>query len=155
MGGFLQIAIYSLLGALVGLFVYVAVRHIKWKANLARKAKALLEDDEPVRSRDEWLEAADKLEREGKYREAIRALYLASLLAFDEHRVARFERRETNWEHLRRIQISPRLPQGLDFLPATQLFDRVWYGHQINGSNDVKSFRFMYQTTMDQLRSKA
>jgi len=154
-GQFIQSAVYILLAALVVVFAVVAFRHIKWKQGLARKAKALLEEDEPVRTRDEWLESADKLESEGRYREAIRALYLACLLAFDERRVARFERRETNWEHLRRIESSPKLPAGLDFRAPTQLFDRAWYGFQVEGSADVARFRAWYAEVMQRLREES
>ncbi|HWA84414.1 MAG TPA: DUF4129 domain-containing protein, partial [Fimbriimonadaceae bacterium] len=101
-------------------------------------------DDEPERTLDEWLELSSSYERDGKYREAVRALYLACLLKFDERNVARFLRSQTNWEHLARIETSPKKPAGLDFRTPTQAFDRIWYGYKVRGPIDVAEFRAWY-----------
>lgn len=143
-GPILIYIVWFLLGAGVLYLLFLAFRHIEWKTKLARKAKAVLEEDEPERTLDEWLAEADALAAKGLYREAVRALYLACLLRFDEHRVARFIRGETNWEHLARIQMSERRPEGLDFRPATQAFDRIWYGKRVRGMEDVEQFRAWY-----------
>ncbi len=132
-----------LIGAVIVLLFY-AIRYIDWKKALTRRAKALVEDDEPERTLDEWLQLADSHTLAGRYREAIRALYLACLLKFDEYNIARFERGETNWEHLNRIQGSVNLPADLDFRTPTQEFDRVWYGKQVRGMSDVELFRGWY-----------
>jgi hypothetical protein len=136
---------WGLLGLGVAYLLYLALRHVRWRNTLARRARAVLEDDEPDRSLDEWLDQADTLAAEGKHREAVRALYLACLLRFDEHRIARFARGETNWEHLARIQASAQLPSDLDFRPPTQAFDRIWYGKLTRGQADVDQFRAWYQ----------
>jgi len=138
-----------LIGVLV--LLYFAVRHINWRNTLTRKAKSLLEDDEPDRTLDEWLQLADHHATAGRYREAVRALYLACLLRFDEADVARFDRSETNWEHLARIEESPKLPTGLDFRTPTQHFDRIWYGYQTKGMADVDQFREWYREFTDVL----
>jgi len=133
-----------LIGAVLTALFYV-IRYLDWRNALTRKTKTLLEEDEPERTLDEWLLLADEHSTSGRYREAVRALYLACLLKFDEHNVARFERGETNWEHLARIQASPNLPNNLDFTEATQRFDRIWYGRQTRGLPDVELFRGWYQ----------
>lgn len=137
---------WALLGLLViGLLVF-AFRHFSWKRTLRRKAMALLEEDEPERTVDEWLVEADRLAAEERYREAVRCLYLACLLRFDEQGIARFDRGETNWEHLRRIQASPKRPADLDFVEPTRHFDVVWYGGQVRGAEDVEKMRSVYET---------
>lgn len=140
----LSFLMWGLLGAVLVTFLYFVFRHFTWQGKLKRKA-ALLDADEPERTLDEWLTLADQLEREGKYREAVRCLYLACLLKFDEHHVARFDRGQTNWEHLKRIDASPAKPAGLEFRPATQAFDRVWYGMIVEGRADVDRFRQWYK----------
>lgn len=144
--------LWTLLGAGVLALAYFAARHINWKKGLGRKAKAVLEEDEPERTVDEWLEAADRLAAEGRYREAVRALYLACLLRFDEYRIARFDRHETNWEHLRRIQKSSQRPADLDFTAPTKAFDRIWYGRETEGLPDVEKFRRWYTETLAVIR---
>ncbi len=154
-GPWLMMVAYGLLGLGLVAFLVFALNKFAWSKRLERRAKALLDEDEPERTVDEWLEMADRLEREGKYREAVRCLYLACLLRLDEARVARFERSQTNWEHLTRIEASPTRPVNLEFREATKAFDQIWYGMRVNGSEDVLRFRVWYRHVLDSVRSKA
>jgi len=151
----LQPLFWGILGAILLFFLYFVFRHFSWKQGLERKAKAMLAEDEPELSRDEYLVEAENLVGHGKYREAVRCLYLASLLAFDEAGIARFVRGQTNWEHLRRIEASEKMPTDLDFQPATQKFDVVWYGMRVNGMEDVGAMRFWYEQVIERVRKKA
>lgn len=144
-GAVFQYFMWSVLAIAVGIFSYFAFRHFQWRRRLARKASAVLDEDEPERSIDEWLALADELESKGEFRKAVRALYLACLLRFDEVRVARFDRGQTNWEHLARIEASPTRPAELDFRAPTKAFDLVWYGHVVRGKEDVQAFRETYR----------
>ena len=155
LGNFVTYFLWTALIIGVLTMLFYTVRYIDWRNALTRKARTLLEDDEPLRTLDQWLELAEEHALAGRYREAVRALYLACLLKFDEHNVARFDRGETNWEHLARIQSSPRLPAGTDFTAATQRFDRVWYGYQVKGQEDVDLFRSWYQQITASLRVPA
>jgi hypothetical protein len=155
-GGFdFSIIMWALLAVLLGIFVFFAARHFNWQKKLRRKASAILEDDEPERSLDEWLEQADLLTKQGRYREAVRCLYLACLLRFDEYGIARFIRGETNWEHLARIERSGKLDGILSFREPTQEFDRIWYGFRVRGLEDVERFRSVYEEITSSLRAKA
>jgi hypothetical protein len=147
--------VWFLLGAAVIAFVVYLLRFVQFGKLRTRKAKAILEEDEPERTLDEWLTLADAYEKEQKYREAVRALYLACLLKFDERNIARFVRAQTNWEHLARIESSPRRPAGVDFRTPTQAFDRVWYGHKVRGAEDVADFRGWYIQISQMLREAA
>ena len=151
----LQYVFWGLLGALLLAFLYFVFRRFQWKQGLERQAKAMLAEDEPERTRDEYLDEADRLTALGKYREAVRCLYLACLLAFDEAGIARFVRGQTNWEHLRRIEESDKKPPDLDFRAPTQKFDVVWYGMKVNGMEDVGAMRFWYEQTVERVRKKA
>jgi len=154
-GQWVVYAIWALLiGSVLALLFYL-VRFLDWRGALTRRAKTLLEEDEPERTLDEWLQLADAHAAAGRYRESVRALYLACLLKFDEHNVARFDRGETNWEHLTRIQASPNRPELIDFTEATQRFDRIWYGFQTRGQPDVDQFRAWYQEISEKLRGVA
>jgi hypothetical protein len=139
-------------GALIAFVVFVA-RKFGWiPASIAGRKRAgggLLEEDEPDRTADEWLLEASRLEREGKFREAVRCLYLACLIRLDEKGIAAFRRGETNWEHLRRIEGSRRRPADLDFRDPTSRFDWIWYGHRVNGPEDVAFFRALYTTILN------
>ncbi len=95
-----------------------------------RVARALLDESDPELTGSEWLESGDALLAQAKYREAVRAFYLASLIKIDDLGISRFIRSETNWNHLFRYDKSIHRPTGLDFRPQTQLFDQIWYGKQ-------------------------
>jgi hypothetical protein len=133
--------------ALIGLVVWLLTQ-FRYHRNLDRKASALLEEDEPERTADEWLELADGLTSQGRYREAVRCLYLACLLRFDEAGISRFERSQTNWEHLARFRASPKRPLAIEFSQETRAFDTVWYGGQVRGIEDVEQFRSWYSDVM-------
>ncbi len=150
-GAGLTYVIWFLLFATTAVLLFLAAKQFSWKKSLTRKAQALLSDDEPERSLDEWLALSHKLESEGRYREAVRCLYVACLLKLDQHGVARFERSQTNWEHLVRIERSDSLPTGLDLRPATREFDRIWYGMIVQGVSDVNLFRSIYQEVTSRL----
>lgn len=151
--GWIVPMVWVILAALVLVIGYFVLKHVSWKRALKRKAKAVLEDDEPERTLDEWLALADGHLAEGRYREAVRAMYLSCLLKFDEAGIARFIRGETNWEHLARISSSVKKPESVDFRPPTQAFDRIWYGYHIRGREDVEQFRVWYQQIVEALRS--
>jgi len=154
-GDVLRVLVWVLLGGAIAFFIYLVAKHVRWKQTLVRRSKAILEDDEPERSLDEWLALADEHEKAGRYREAVRCLYLACLLKFDESMIARFDRGDTNWEHLYRIEASPNLPSGLDFRSPTKHFDNVWYGHIVQGSSDVAEFRRVYVEVRDRTHRRA
>lgn len=145
-------AIWVVLGAALLFFVYLIFRNVRWRSRKAKKVGGLLDDDEPDRTADEWLQTAHELEFQGRYREAVRCLYLASLARLDEGGVARFLRYQTNWEHYHRIQASPKRPPAIDLLPTTKAFDRIWYGFERCGPEDVAQFRSAYQQVCDELR---
>ncbi len=154
-GVWIVYVVWAILLALVATFAFFAIRQARWQTNLKRKAKAMLEEDEPERTLDEWLERAKLLESQGQFREAVRCLYLACLLKFDEARIARFDRGQTNWEHLHRIEASPKLPRDVEFRPATEAFDHIWYGMVTRGQADVDQFREWYLDLGQKLMMRA
>jgi hypothetical protein len=134
--------------AIIALLVFLLTK-IPWGWTSAGRAKrvkrgGMLETGEELLTEDEYLLEADRLVAEGKYREACRALYLASLLRIDKSRIARFESTQTNWEHLRRIETSRTRPELLQFRPVTKAFDHVWYGYRVRSADDVAIFRETY-----------
>ncbi|HUG16983.1 MAG TPA: DUF4129 domain-containing protein [Thermomicrobiales bacterium] len=83
---------------------------------------------------------AEQLFLDGNFREALRALYLATLLRLDETGRLRFDRSLTNQEVLRatRIYGDETLRQRLS--PLVDRFDRVWYGGASCSADDYLTF---------------
>jgi hypothetical protein len=147
-GTALKVILYCLLAvAVIGLIYLLTLIPRNWKLSrgrAARRSAGLLEDGEVLLTEDEYLTQADEFILAGKYREALRYLYLACLLRLDHARVARFEPTETNWEHLRRIESSKSLPTGLEFRALTKQFDLGWYGSRTISTETIQSVRSFY-----------
>ena len=81
-----------------------------------------------VATADEALDKADSLAAAGDLRQAVRLLYLATLLALEEQGALRFDRALTNHEVLQHLRNRPDLAAVL--AGVIDVFDRVWYGEQ-------------------------
>lgn len=147
LAGLLQALMYVILAVAIGLLVWLLTKlrlMTEMRRTKARSGGGILEDGEELLSEDEYLRNADDLIAQGKFREACRALYLATLVRLDAARIARLEPTQTNWEHLRRVETSRLRPEGLDFRTPTKLFDHAWYGYTARSAADVEPFRRAY-----------
>lgn len=150
LGNWLTPLMWTLLAALGGLAAFLLVRYVRFPKG--KRRPRLIDEEEPLRSADGWIEEANALIAQGRFREAARGLYVAGLMRFDEAGVARFDRHQTNWEHLRRIQASPRRPEGTDVRAATLRFDRLWYGLGTVTREDAEAMRAWYDGVVERLR---
>jgi hypothetical protein len=83
-------------------------------------------DDELPRTAAEARQQARVAAHSGRYRDAVRRLYLAALLQLSEQRLIDYERSLTNREVLTRLpEASPIRPH---LAPVIATFDLVWYG---------------------------
>lgn len=98
--------------------------------NLVREAQLAAEgneSDETLTSKSAF-KRAETLSMQGDYRNAIRYLYLSSLLVLDEQGLMRYDRSRTNREYLRSVSSKPELAKPLR--DVIDVFDRVWYGFE-------------------------
>jgi hypothetical protein len=91
---------------------------------------------------------AENLSMQGDYRNAIRYLYLSSLLVLDEQGVMRYDRSRTNREYLRSVSSRPELAKPLR--DVIEVFDRTWYGFEDVDENTYQS----YVEHVEELREK-
>jgi hypothetical protein len=118
--------------------------------SLVREAELAAEEsqgDEMLTSRGAF-KRAETLSTQGDYRNAIRYLYLSSLLVLDEQGVMRYDRSRTNREYLRSVSSRPELAKPLH--DVIEVFDRVWYGFEAIDENTYKS----YVEHVEELREK-
>ena len=94
------------------------------------------------------MQRAQTLSGQGDYRNAVRYLYLSSLLILDEQGLLRYDRSRTNREYLRSISSRPQLAEPLR--EVIDVFDRVWYGFD---SVDEETYQ-SYVQHVDELREK-
>jgi hypothetical protein len=139
--------------AVLAAFVIYLVSQIKLKRQPdSGNVDNLMSEEEARRSADQWLTEADKLAARGEFRAAVRCLYLACLIRMDESNTLRFERHQTNWEHLYRFRDLTNKPGNFQLEPLTQKFDNAWYGFIPQSQTDVDWFKSEYQALLAGLR---
>ncbi len=84
------------------------------------------------------LAQARRFSNAGNYREAVRELYLATLLMLDERGLLRFDRALTNREYLDAVAGKPAVRAALE--PIVNTFDRAWYGFQALGQEEFEGY---------------
>ncbi len=116
--------------------------------NLVREAQLAAEGNEndEVLSSKSAFKRAETLSMQGDYRNAIRYLYLSSLLVLDEQGLMRYDRSRTNREYLRSVSSKPELAKPLR--DVIDVFDRVWYGFEGVDEQTYQS----YVERVDELR---
>jgi|SRR5579884_1526668 len=86
---------------------------------------------------------ADTLAGEGRFRDAVRVLYLAVLALLHRQRLIRFEPTRTNGEYVRQVRLSEQAPPELHplFEQLTHPFETAWYGERPCESDDYRACR--------------
>ena len=118
--------------------------------SLVREAQLAEEgsEEETILTSKGAIQRAQTLSTQGDYRNAIRYLYLSSLLMLDEQGLLRYDRSRTNREYLRSISSHPELANPLR--DVIDVFDRVWYGFEPVDQQTYES----YQEHVNELREK-
>jgi hypothetical protein len=97
-------------------------------------------EDPRARAPRDWLAQATELAAIGRHRDALRAVYLATLVALDRHRALSFDPTRTNWQYLGQLRDAA---VRADFRELTRVFDRIWYGHEPADLRDVELCRML------------
>lgn len=83
---------------------------------------------------------AERLFQAGNFREALRSLYLATLLRLDEAGRLRFDRSLTNQEVLSTTRLHGDQMLLAQLSPLVDRFDNVWYGGAPCSADDYRAF---------------
>jgi hypothetical protein len=160
-GGGLSLLGWLLLGGLalavvvVGLYLYLSAprspRTPKPSVVSGKEAPAPDHDARQVLEESPaalWRQA-DTLADAGRFREAVRVLYLAVLALLHQRRLIRFEATRTNGEYVRQVRLSEQAPPELHepFQRLTDLFETVWYGERSCAAEDYRGFRALADQT--------
>jgi hypothetical protein len=120
--------------------IYLLLTRTRRKKSRPKGAARDAEKDDDPRERapEAHLDDAALLSEAGRYRDALRSLYLATLVALDRQRLITFDPSRTNWHYLRHL---PRDSRRLDFSHFTRLFDHKWYGDEVTTEEDYRACR--------------
>ncbi len=120
--------------------VYLVVTRSTKRTKKKARAGPEVEPSEDPRERapEAHLDDAAILAGQGRFRDALRSLYLATLVALDRRRLITFDPSRTNWHYLGQL---PNGPGRLDFSRFTELFDYKWYGEEPTTEADYRECR--------------
>lgn len=130
-----------LLGFIIKWLIERPVREeapVAGRAGAAAPLEASATENALDHSVDEWELFAQEWLSRGDVRQAIRALYLATLVHLHRERRIEYNRAFTNWVYVRRFQ-GPAEEQGT-LRGLTQIFDEVWYGERPCGEEHYRTF---------------
>ncbi len=132
----------------VALYLYLSTRPTVRapKTKTVRQGQAPAESEATQVAEEspaELWQKAESLAREGRFRDAVRVLYLALLARLHRQQLIRFEPMRTNGEYVRQVQLSERAPPELHepFGRLTDLFEARWYGDRPCESSDYRACR--------------
>lgn len=145
----LEPVIYLLLAAVV---IYLIVLIIRWlierplreegrmavASTVLPPLEASATENALDHSVDEWERFAQQWLGRGDVRQAVRALYLATLVHLHRERKIDYNRALTNWIYVRQFRGEGEHQQVLRQL--TQVFDEVWYGERPCGEETYHAF---------------
>ena len=97
----------------------------QWQAQEAARRKQ--RQNKPASS-SAAIEEGRRQIKEENYREAVRRLFLATLLALEERGILQYDRTLTNYELLQKMQTNPGILTTLHAVVGT--VERVWYGFE-------------------------
>jgi uncharacterized protein DUF4129 len=133
--------ILLMIGAAILLLLVLFFISRNLSRSLVQDAQLAADDDEAggILTSKGAIQRAQTLSMQGDYRNAIRFLYLSSLLVLDEQGLLRYDRSRTNREYLRSMASHPELANPLR--DVIEVFDRVWYGFESVDEQTYQSYR--------------
>ena len=103
--------------------MWTRLDHLKHQAQLARKGQTTFNE---ILDSNGWKEQAQSLATQGKWREACRALYFASLRNMDESKILEYSPSRSNYEYFYSLTRQPIIAK--DFRRLAGLVEAVWFG---------------------------
>ena len=125
-------ALIALTVAIAGVLLFLAFMALRGRprsdqAALAKEGTA--PEGWRPRKKDDLYRQAEEASRAGRFREALRLLYVAFLRDLDKVGAIRLIKHKTNWDYRREIEAqNPGL--GNIFGPFTDLYEVKWYGRE-------------------------
>lgn len=135
-------------GGLILLFALALAARSLLRSFRPEAVAADAEPDLASLTAEQALQEAESQAQDGDFRQAVRYLYLSSLLLLEERGLLRFDRSRTNREYLRSVAGRPELLGALQ--SVVDVFDRVWYGFQ---PLDEAGYR-RYRAQVDELQAR-
>jgi hypothetical protein len=122
------------------LFLAPAVLLLLWMMRQVREDRMRIaksgerEERGTLAPANEWLKLAEEFAGQSDWRQAIHALYWATIAGFEKRRVWRTNRTRTPREYLSLLAMDA--PARVALMEQTRLFELTWYGYREASSDD-------------------
>lgn len=130
----------------IGLVLFFVIRRLRREMAPDVEPGPLLEQSDPVDA-GRAMDRAHVFSNSGDYRQALRYLYLSTLLLLEERGFIRYDRSRTNLEYLQSVVDHPQLATHLSQI--IQIFERSWYGLQVPDAQTYAKFERQVQSIRD------
>lgn len=147
--GFAAFLKWAVLGIAIGAVVLGAlwlIVRFRWvqRKHSPPMADAMHDAEYIAADSSQWLSRAETSAQQGEWKQALRCLYLGSLMRLDELGYIRYERGATNWQYITRLERNGSGPLASTMRSSTDRFDRAWYGGATVGEDDYHEARRSY-----------
>jgi hypothetical protein len=109
------------------------LNQLKHQAQLARKGQTAINE---ILDSNGWKEQAQSLASQGKWREACRAVYFASLRNMDESEILEYSPSRSNYEYIYSLTRQPVIAK--DFRQLANLVESLWFGKRTAAQADFE-----------------
>jgi hypothetical protein len=137
-----HVAVAAVLAAIIAAVVIVVV--VRYGRSTTRNSAVQIHyvPTDPGKSVKELLSEADALERDGKWRDAIRIRYSGLILALSEQSIVHARSGRTTGEYVNEVtEAAP--GAAAPFGQATRIFEWVWYGNGTATSDHAAEFKLL------------
>lgn len=136
------------IGFLVLIALIVILLRLVWVERRVRRRKAVVRADELEQAPVDLAARSREAAAAGDTREAVRLLFLALLLGFQEQGLLRVAAWKTNWEYAAELE-----EKGSDWIPlfreSALMFDSVWYGGKTITSENYEAWRIQVEAALN------
>ncbi len=137
--------------------VFRMLRNWSPREYAARPAHKVAAEEEALaeieRDAGVWLTQAEEWARQGDFRRAYRAVFLAMLLQLDSAELLSYDRARTNGDYLRQLQQARNQPIYALLVSFAAAFDARWYGDQPTSQQDYQDIRDAHKQLPELVKS--
>jgi len=157
LGSLLRVFVWGVVAAVVVFLLYAIISSLRRNrgATAGEDTEEEEEDDRPAVDRsgmEQVMQEADELAQEGRYTEAIRAMFLDATRRIEEVRPFRLEKSSTNREYLAQLEDGDPFRKLCAVL--VQAVDRFYYGGQSCEQSDYDRCRDVWKNVQERTRSE-
>lgn len=142
------IILFLILGIYIAvrLFLNLRASRLRLEESKSKTFSFVNEQEESFEDPDTLMASADEIADSGRFREALHALYMATLLRLNRKGLVEYQKFRTNGEYVQRLNHTDSSLLFNPFSALTDLFEMNWYGQHITTKETYEISRHQAKT---------